>query len=192
MHLALSHPLEVHQLKDRFLWPSMDAEIQAFCRRFPQSQRTEPQKPDQVPLSLLPIISVPFERIGMDLIRLLPKSAQNHKYILVIMKYATEYAEALPLPKATPHNIAKERMILFSHVRIPKDILTDQGMPFMSKLMVFLCRLLQVKHLRTSISHPQTDGLVERLNQTLKTMLRWVVNKDGTNWDLLPYMLFAI
>lgn len=52
-------------------------------------------------------------------------------------------------------------MILFSHVGIPKNILTDQGTPFVSKLMGDLCQLLQVKPLWTSVYHPQTDGLVQ-------------------------------
>lgn len=58
-------------------------------------------------------------------------------------------------------------------------------MPFISKLTVDLCRLLQVKHLRTSLYHPQMDDLVERFNQTLKQMLRWVVDDNGGNSDLL-------
>ncbi|KAI4883507.1 hypothetical protein NFI96_029468 [Prochilodus magdalenae] len=38
----------------------------------------------------------------------------------------------------------------------------------------------------------KTDGLVERLNQTLKQMLRKFVNETGTDWDQwLPYLLFA-
>lgn len=48
-----------------------------------------------------------------------------------------------------------------------------------------LSRLLQVCHLRTSVYHPQTDGLVEGFNQTLKRMLHQVVDMEGCNWDLL-------
>ena len=40
--------------------------------------------------------------------------------------------------------------------------------------------------------HPQTDGLVERFNQTLKAMLRKSATEDGKDWDkLIPYLLFA-
>ncbi|XP_053473735.1 uncharacterized protein LOC128603132 [Ictalurus furcatus] len=145
------------------------------------------------PLIPLPIIRVPFERVGMDLVGPLPKSARGHEYILVIVDYATRYPEAVPLRKATSQNIARELVLLFSRVGITKDVLTDQGTPFVSKLMADLCRLLQVKHLKTSVYHPQTDGLVERFNQTLKRMLRRVVDEEGRNWDLLlPYVLFAV
>eukprot|EP00731_Ephydatia_muelleri_P003135 Em0001g3135a len=46
--------------------------------------------------------------------------------------------------------------------------------------------------IRTTPYHPQTDGLVERFNQTLKAMLRRTVTEEGKDWDrLLPYLLFA-
>uniref|UniRef100_A0A8C0J9S7 SCAN box domain-containing protein n=1 Tax=Chelonoidis abingdonii TaxID=106734 RepID=A0A8C0J9S7_CHEAB len=46
-------------------------------------------------------------------------------------------------------------------------------------------------HLRTSIYHPQTDGLVERFNRTLKGMLRRFPPEDLHHWDqlLLPLLL---
>ncbi len=145
------------------------------------------------PLIPLPIIGVPFECIGMDLVGPLPKSARGHEHILVIVDYATRYPEAVPLRKATAKAIAQELFLLSSRVGIPAEVLTDQGTPFMSRLMADLCRLLRVKQLRTTVYHPQTDGLVERFNQTLKQMLRRVVAEDKHDWDLmLPYVLFWI
>ena len=75
---------------------------------------------------------------------------------------------------------------------IPKEIFTDQGTNFTSNLLAELYRLLQVKAMRTSPYHPQTDGLVERFNCTLKSMLRKTLTDEGKDWDrLLPYLLFA-
>ena len=51
--------------------------------------------------------------------------------------------------------------------------------------------LLGIKPIRTSPYHPQTDGLVERFNQTLKAMLRRMA-QDEKDWDkLVPFVLFA-
>ena len=41
--------------------------------------------------------------------------------------------------------------------------------------------------------HPQTDGLVERFNKTLKSMLCKLVDTDRWDWDqLLPYLMFVV
>lgn len=52
--------------------------------------------------------------------------------------------------------------------------------------------MLHIRPIRTTPYHPQTDGLVERFNQTLKSMLRKSAVREGKDWDtLLPYLLFA-
>ena len=111
----------------------------------------------------------------------------------MLVDYATRYPEALPLRAATAKAVAKELMLLFSRVGIAREVLTDQGTCFMSRIMKELLSLLQVKQLRTSVYHPQTDGLVERFNKTLKQMLKKAMDTDGKNWDqLLPHVLFAV
>ena len=74
---------------------------------------------------------------------------------------------------------------------IPKEILTDQGSNFTSQLLAEVYRFLHVKGLRTSPYRPQTDGLIERFNKTLKMLHKSVV-EDGKDWDrLVPYVLFG-
>ncbi len=82
---------------------------------------------------------------------------------------------------------------MISRVGIPKEILTDQGTAFMSRTIRELYGLLGIKSVRTSVYHPQTDGLVERFNRTLKTMIRKFVHEDAKNWDKwLEPLLFAV
>ena len=62
----------------------------------------------------------------------------------------------------------------------------------MSHLLAEMYKFLRIKPIHTSPYHPQTDGLVERFNQTLKAMIRKVTISEGCNWEiLLPYVLFA-
>uniref|UniRef100_A0A8C5R7L0 Gypsy retrotransposon integrase-like protein 1 n=1 Tax=Leptobrachium leishanense TaxID=445787 RepID=A0A8C5R7L0_9ANUR len=177
----------------RFFWPGVYEAVKRYCASCPECQLASPKPHLRAPLIPLPVIDVPFERIAMDIVGPLEKSARGHQYILVILDYATRYPEAVPLRKANARNIARELVQVFARVGIPKEILTDQGTPFVSRLMKELCHLLKIQALKTSVYHPQTDGLVERFNRTLKGMLRKVVNREGKDWDmLLPYLLFAI
>ena len=52
------------------------------------------------------------------------------------MDYATRYPEAVPLCAVSAKIIAKELFMVFSWVGINKEILTDQGTLFMSRIAV--------------------------------------------------------
>lgn len=146
----------------------------------------------RAPMIPLPIIEVPFQRIAMDIVGPLARSRSGKRYILVICDYATTYPEAIPLRSIDAEIIAEELVQFFSQVGIPQEILTDQGSNFTSKLLAEVYNLLKVSPIRTSPYHPQTDRLVERFNQTLKSMLRKTAKEEGKDWDrLLPYLLFA-
>ncbi|XP_056585423.1 uncharacterized protein LOC130406867 [Triplophysa dalaica] len=118
------------------------------------------------------MVKVPFERIGMDLIGPLERSARGHRFALVIVDYATRYPEAVALRNISATSVADALFRVISRVGIPKEVLTDQGTAFMSRTLRELYGLLGIKTIRTSVYHPQTDGLVERFNRTLKTMIR--------------------
>ncbi len=99
--------------------------------------------------------------------------------MLVIFDYAIRYPEAFPLKHIDAASVAEELLKVFSQVGIPKE-LTDQGMNFISKLLLELYRMLYT-------FNPQTDDLVKRFNRTLKLMLQKAKLEEGKDWDtLLP------
>ena len=176
----------------RFYWPTVFKDVEEFCRCCVQCQKSTNRRVQQAPLIPLPIISEPFSRIAMDIVGPLPRSRAGNRYVLVLCDYATRYPEAVPLRSTDAEHVADELIKLFAQVGVPREILTDQGSNFTSKLLAELYRLLHVHPIRKSAYHPQTDGLVERFNQTLKAMLKKTATEEGKDWDkLLPYLLFA-
>ena len=134
----------------------------------------------------------PFKHIAMDIVGPLPRSSSGKKFILVICDYATRYPEAVALRSIDTNTVAEELVKFFARVGIPEEILTDQGTNITSQLLQELYRLLHIKPIRTTPYHPQADGLVERFNHTLKSILRKTACEEGKNWDeLLPYLLFV-
>ena len=176
----------------RFYWPGVFRDIEDHCKACGQCQKTSKKSTKKAPLVPLPIMDEPFKRIAMDIVGPLPRSSSGKRFILVICDYATRYPEAVALRSIDANAIAEELMKFFARVGVPEEILTDQGTNFTSRLLTEVYRLLQVKPIRTTPYHPQTDGLVERFNSTLKSMLRRAADGEGKDWDkLLPYLLFA-
>ena len=151
-----------------------------------------PKRVKKAPMIPLPLIEEPFRRIAMDIVGPLPRSRAGNRYILVVCDYATRYPDAIPLRSIDAECVAEKMIELFSRVGIPQEILTDQGTNFTSQLLKEVHSMLHINSIRTSPYHPQTDGLVERFNQTLKQMLKKTASEEGKDWDkLIPYLLFA-
>ena len=188
-HMGRQRTLD--RLRKRFWWPGITRDVDEYCKSCPECQKVT-RKGARAPLVSMPIIEQPFQRIAMDIIGPLPKTASGHQYALVICDYATRYPAAYPLRTVTAPKVAEKLMDFFSLHGIPKEILTDQGTNFTSALLGELYESLGVKGITTSPYHPQTDGMVERFNQTLKLMLRKTTESSRRGWDkLLPLVLFA-
>ena len=75
---------------------------------------------------------------------------------------------------------------------IPQKIHSDQGRQFESKLLQEMCKMLGIDKTRTTPYHPQSDGLVERFNYTLVTIMSAHVASNQKDWDdQLPYVMMA-
>ena len=189
-HLGITKTKD--RILQRYYWPGVFKDVAEYCRSCEVCQRSGPRRPARAEMIPMPLMSQPFQRIAMDLVGPLPRTQRGNRFILTICDYATRYPEAIALPTTEAPRIAKELVAVFARVGIPEEILTDQGTNFMSNLLEEVYRLLQIKRIRTSPYHPQTDGLVERFNGTLKAMLRKFVSKSQKDWDeYLPYLLFA-
>ena len=78
------------------------------------------------------------------------------------------------------------------HFGVPECIHTDQGHNFEANLIKEICKVLDIKKTRTSPYHPQSDGMIERFNRTLLSMLSTALEKNHSNWDLqLPLLMLA-
>uniref|UniRef100_A0A8C2FHF1 Gypsy retrotransposon integrase-like protein 1 n=1 Tax=Cyprinus carpio TaxID=7962 RepID=A0A8C2FHF1_CYPCA len=120
-------------LMTRFFWPGIDENMRRWCASCRECQLMNPPANPKAPLCPLPLVQVPFERIGMDLIGPLERSARGHCYALVLVDYATQYPEAVPLCSISAKSLAGALFQLITRVGIPKEILTDQGQTFMSR-----------------------------------------------------------
>ena len=68
---------------------------------------------------------------------------------------------------------------------VPTKIIHDRAAEFLSDVLQDTAAILGLKQPPTSEGHPQTDGLAERFNRTLKNMLTKLVEARGKNWDRL-------
>ena len=177
-----------------FYWPGIIGEVRRFCASCDACQRCTPKGATRrVPMCAVPLVSTPFEKVGIDLIGpIAPTSSRGHKYILTMVDYATRYLEAFPLKNIRAETIIEKLWEIWTRLGIPKEVVTDQGTQFMSEKMKQVQELLDIKGIRTTPYHPQSNGLTERCNATIKAMLKRLCQEQPREWDkFLPALLFA-
>ena len=154
-----------------------------FCRSCRESATVAGVgRQSKPPLHPIPV-QRPFQIVGLDIMEL-PKTEQGNRYIVVFQDFLTKWPLVYPVPdqKAVwlARLVAEELLPQFG---VPKALLSDRGTNLLAHVMEDVCQLLGITKLNTTSYHPQCDGMVERLNRSLKSMLRKHVAKFGGQWD---------
>jgi transposase InsO family protein len=181
-HLAAE---TVRSLKLSFHWGSLVTDAERFTRECLLCQeRKSPRGPRPRPKGTV-TVQRRGELVAMDLLSGIPTSTQGYSYIMVMSDYFTRYAVAVPLRTKECAEVATA----FAHSWVaqfgpPAAILTDQGGEFSGSPMSSLLRRFGIQHRWTTPYHPQTDGMVERLNQTILQMLSTKLPGSKGDWPL--------
>ncbi|GKC90854.1 putative reverse transcriptase domain-containing protein [Tanacetum coccineum] len=151
----------------------------------------------QRPSGLLVQSDIPewkWEKITMDFVTKLPKTAARYDSIWVIVDRLTGSAYFLPM-KETDLTEKLTRLYMKEIVArygIPMSIISDRDSHFTLRVWKSLNKALGTQLDLSTAYHPQIDGQSERTIQTLEDMLRACVIDFGNGWDRhLPLVEFS-
>jgi Integrase zinc binding domain/Integrase core domain len=195
-----NHPLGGHfgarttfdKISHKYWWPKMFESIRDHINNCDTCQKRRREK-EVAPLQNI-VPKTAFDHIGIDIVGPLPRTTQGNRYIIVAIDYLTKWPEARALQLADALSIAPflYEDIICRH-GIPTEVTTDRGTEFVNQLMETLWKKFKVRHITTTTYHPQGNGLVERMNQTIKNTVAKLTQDHQGDWDIyLPAALFAI
>jgi transposase InsO family protein len=134
----------------------------------------------------LPIPACPWQSVSMDFIMdLNPSSGYNAIYVCI--DCLTEMVHFIPTTiEVTAEDTANLycRDIWRLH-GLPVDFVSDCSSQFISKFTRRLLEILDVEGNRSTSHHPQSDGQMEQVNQTLEQYLRVYCDYQQDDWYLL-------
>ncbi|CAG2255790.1 Retrovirus-related Pol polyprotein from transposon 17.6,Retrovirus-related Pol polyprotein from transposon 297 [Mytilus edulis] len=190
-HLGMRKTLE--KIRQSYYWPGLQADVRAYVAGCDKcAMRKTPTKKKRAPMAIVETSS-PMERLATDILGELPETENGNRYILVVSDYYTKWTESFPMPNMEASTVVKiivEEVI--ARFGVPSWIHSDQGRQYESRLFQEVCKVLDIKKTRTTPYHPQSDGMVERFNKTLATMLSAYVQEHQRDWDkYIPFVMMA-
>lgn len=190
-HFGVSRTL--NRIRKQYFWVYCRDDVEKWCRECNTcNARRGPTRKTQGQLQVY-AAGEPFQRLAVDILGPLPASNKNNKYILVVMDYFTKWVEAFALPDQKAETTAEALVNgVISRFGVPIEIHSDQGRNFESEVFTKSLEILGIHKTRTTPLHPQSDGLVERMNRTILNYLAKFVDENQRNWDdVLPLFLLA-
>ena len=174
-----------------FYWRGMNADVLKKCESCVSCASVQGCSFVGKPLLVSVPVGGPFECLGMDFVEL-DLSESGKRYALVFQDYLTKWPEVYAVSDHKAETVAQCLIDLIWRHGVPNRIIHDRAPEFLSDVLQETAHLMGITQLPTSGGHPQTNGLVERFNRTLKQMLAKVVTRRGRNWDkVLGAVLFA-
>ena len=156
-----------------YWWPNLVDDVTDFVHKCSRCQLSKPSNsPSFGQLQLMPTPNQPLELVSMDTM-IMGTAAKDSaaKNLQVIIDHHSRYVWAVPTPKNTFLSVRNVLQNVFSSTPWPKKILTDRGTNFTTKQFRDFLSTHDCKRILTTSYHPQTNGIVEKMNRTLKEKL---------------------
>ena len=183
------------KIRDRYFWPKMSSETSQFVQQCDVCAVANRGQQTKVPLVSLPVPIEPLNTIFMDILSIHTPS-KGYKYILVLICAFSKYVIARPLKRKTSKLVSTtflNHYILLFGIPTNLTIHQDNGGEFIGAFNKSLQKMLGIKNIFITPYSPASQGMVEKANRNILSILRRYTMKEPAQWSVyLPYVVLAI
>lgn len=129
------------------------------------------------------VMSSPHKQIGLDLVDLQNFEVKGHKYLLNAVDLFSRKLYSVALKDKTDKTVLSGFKKIHNKMKDLSSVRSDNGSEFIAKVFQDYLNKNNIKQVLSKASNPQSNGAIERANQTLK----WLIQKhiemtDGYDW----------
>ncbi|XP_013888178.1 uncharacterized protein K02A2.6, partial [Austrofundulus limnaeus] len=175
-HVSTGGMIEI--IQKTFFTIGLEAYLKQFCKQCTICIKHNPQGNMRPKRGAFPTPSYPFQTMHMDFIEL--NQSGPYKYCLVMVDAFSKWVEIVPTAKPDAISVAKAicKYIVPYH-GIPETLYSDNGTHFVNDIISKMAEHLNITLKNHCAYHPQSAGLVERMNGTIKSRLKKCMEETG-------------
>lgn len=164
--------------------------VKDYIKRCLTCIRSNPNNPAKPKHQHLVYPTTPFTHLQVDFTHI-PNTKGKQEYALVIVDMFSRWPEVFPTTSEDAKTVAR---ILTCEIiprwGCPLHIESDRGTPFTSKVTQALVKELRIEWKFHIPYHPQSSGIVERCNRTIKDKIKRATGGTFEKWKkVLPIVL---
>ena len=174
----------IWRIRRKFTWRGMYKDVRNFIRSCIVCLKFKGRQHPLTHLGRYPVPSRKFSSVAVDLVGPLPLTESGHRFILTAVDYSTRYVLVSALKTKAAVEVADA--IWDSVIRnwgCPEVLISDQGSEFRNQVLKRLAALAGFRQHHTTIYHAASNGLVERSNAQVLSVLRGLVDDAPASWD---------
>ena len=171
----------VGQVEQKYTTYGFNSYTKNFCRACLTCAKHNSQGNLRPKRGAFPAPQYPFQVIHMDFIEL--SQSEGKKFCLVIIDAFSKWIELFPTKHPDALTVAKALCKdIIPRYGIPEKIRSDNGTHFVNKVVQDIGRRFHIDLKNHCAYHPQSAGLVERMNGTIKNRLKKCMAETGRPW----------
>ncbi|ROT65768.1 hypothetical protein C7M84_016256 [Penaeus vannamei] len=158
----------IQMARQRFFFPLLITKVKKHvksCKVCPYFKGSTNQP---APALRYDVPDFPFEKVSCDTLSGFVTTRSGNKHILVFVDNFTRYCELVPVPNKSAKVVAKAFHDFIQRYTTPTYFSCDNGTEFQNEVMDNLY---------------QSNGITERLNGSILTFMRSLVDTTSDNWD---------
>lgn len=167
----------IQRARERGIWHDMERDIIEYIKRCHTCQinkKTRIRPREEAVITDTP--TEPNEKVAIDIFGPLNDTVEGHHYILSVQDVLTKYLILIPLKEISSETIIEKFLDHYIYIfSSPKHILTDQGANFISELVQNFENLFRIRHIKTSVFHPESNGTLERAHSVVGDLIRTAI-----------------
>ena len=154
-----------NRVKEVMFRPSMNSQIEDIvsnCPAYIEHQRSNPKEP----MIAHELPDRPWQHVVTDLFML------EYEQYLIVVDYYSRYFELERMSTTTSSAIVNKLKAIFARHGIPEKLVSDNGPQFPAQEFAHFANEWDFRHITSSPTYPQSNGLVEKSAQIAKQLLK--------------------
>jgi hypothetical protein len=173
-HSGLTRTL--YKARSAIYWPGITNDIQNVVENCHPCQINAKANPKE-PLIISSLPDYPFQQIAMDYFEEI-----GQKFLVIVDRYS-HWFNIYPVNSTDSTSLINVLRSHFTEHGTPEEIFSDNGPPFTSLSFKEFCKQREIRHVSSSPTYAQSNGLAERAVQTAKRLIL-KCHQSGTALDL--------